>query len=92
MKSWKELAIGAMIIEPGNSVEYNVAQWRVFKPILDKNKCTKCGLCWIFCPEGAIIRNEDETYEINLSFCKGCGICQRSCNAKAITMVKEEGL
>lgn len=89
MKSWKELPIGAMIIEPGNSVEYNVTQWRVFRPQLDKNKCTKCGLCWIFCPEGAIFRNNDGSYEINLAFCKGCGICQRSCNVKAITMIKE---
>ncbi len=90
MKTWKEIPIGAMIIEPGSSIEFDVTTWRVFRPILDKNKCTKCGLCWIYCPEGAIMVNEDGSYEINLSYCKGCGICQKSCNVKAITMVRED--
>lgn len=34
----------------------------------------------------------DKTYEIDLDFCKGCGMCAEECpdKAKAITMHKEE--
>ncbi|MEM3433506.1 MAG: 4Fe-4S binding protein [Candidatus Methanomethylicaceae archaeon] len=88
-KGWKEIPIGGTIVEPGSSVEFDVTAWRTFRPVFDKSKCTKCGMCWIFCPEGAIKINDDGTYDVDLSFCKGCGICQRACAVKAITMVKE---
>ena len=89
LKGWKEIPIGGTIVEPGSSVEFDVSSWRTFRPVFDKKKCNKCGLCWIFCPEGAIKINDDGTYDVNLSYCKGCGICQRACAVKAITMVKE---
>ncbi|MCQ5363174.1 MAG: 4Fe-4S binding protein [Candidatus Methanomethylicia archaeon] len=89
LKGWKEIPIGGTIVEPGSSVEFDVSSWRTFRPVFDKKKCTKCGMCWIFCPEGAIKINDDGTYDVNLSYCKGCGICQKACAVKAITMVKE---
>ncbi|MCD6411838.1 MAG: 4Fe-4S binding protein [Thermoplasmata archaeon] len=64
--------------------------WRAFKPILDKEKCVRCLRCWIFCPEGAIIRKEDDSVEIDYDYCKGCGICANECRVKAISMVREE--
>ena len=63
--------------------------WRIFKPILDKNKCIKCLRCWVFCPETAIKR-VDNSVEIDYDYCKGCGVCANVCPVKAITMVKEE--
>jgi len=64
--------------------------WRIFRPILNKDKCVKCLRCWIFCPEGAIIRKEDDSVEIDYNYCKGCGICARECKVKVITMEREE--
>ncbi len=64
--------------------------WRIFRPILNEDKCVKCLRCWIFCPEGAIIRKEDDSVEIDYNYCKGCGICARECKVKAITMEREE--
>jgi len=64
--------------------------WRIFIPILDKQKCVKCLRCWVFCPEGAIIRKDDDSVEIDYDYCKGCGICARECKVKAITMKREE--
>ena len=63
--------------------------WRVFKPILDKTKCTKCLRCWIYCPEGSIKREKDGTVSIDYDYCKGCGICAIECKVKAINMERE---
>lgn len=90
LKGWKEIPEGGTIAEPGSSVGFDVQAWRTFHPVMDKSKCTKCGMCWVFCPEAAIKCNPDGTYEVDLTYCKGCGICNRACAVKAITMVKEE--
>ena len=63
--------------------------WRIHKPIIDYDKCVKCLLCWLYCPEGAIIREENDVPKINYDYCKGCGICANECPRKAIRMVKE---
>jgi len=47
-------------------------------------------MCWVYCPDGAIYLNENKAYEINLKYCKGCGICAEECARKAIKMVDEE--
>lgn len=92
LKGWKEIPVGGMVTEPGSSVQFDVRAWRTCKPVIDQSKCTKCWLCWIYCPEAAIIIKEDGRYEVDLTFCKGCGICERTCAPKAITMVKEEAV
>lgn len=63
--------------------------WRVFKPIIDKNRCKKCLLCWLYCPEAAITVDEKGYPTINYDYCKGCGICANECPVKAIRMVEE---
>jgi 2-oxoacid:acceptor oxidoreductase delta subunit (pyruvate/2-ketoisovalerate family) len=77
---------GAYILEPGNSVKNKTGGWRNMRPVKDPAKCTKCHICWQFCPENAI----SEEIETNYDYCKGCGICAQECPVKAITMVKEE--
>ena len=62
--------------------------WRVFRPVLHKEKCNNCLLCWIYCPEGVIVRQE-KCVEITYDFCKGCAICANECHLKAIEMVRE---
>lgn len=56
-------------------------------PDLNENECVHCGLCWIYCPEGAIIRGDPFT--IQYEFCRGCGICAVECKRNAIRMVEE---
>lgn len=62
--------------------------WRTFRPII-KEACNKCGICWIYCPEGVIKRKEDGSFEIDYQYCKGCGICAKECPTKNIEMVRE---
>jgi len=46
-----------------------------------------CFLCWLYCPEGVVRANIP--VEIDLDYCKGCGVCAEECPSKAITMVRE---
>jgi len=89
LKGWREVAIGGTILNVPTSLEYETGSWRALKPILNQEKCVKCLLCWVYCPEPAIHRHEDNSVEIDYKFCKGCGICENVCPTKAITMVRE---
>jgi len=87
--TWKDLNIGSIVTEPGNASQYQTGDWRSQRPILDNSKCIKCGICYIFCPEGCVEQNPDGYFEANLFYCKGCGICARECWTRAITMIEE---
>jgi len=83
--------IGAVITEPGSSKENRTDGWRSEKPVIDREKCIKCGRCWQFCPDTAIIMDKrDGKAKVDYDYCKGCGICARECPVKCIEMVKEE--
>jgi 2-oxoacid:acceptor oxidoreductase delta subunit (pyruvate/2-ketoisovalerate family) len=51
--------------------------------------CSKCDNCFVFCPEGVIRRKPGGGYEIDLTYCKGCGICAEECPRGAISIVRE---
>ena len=87
--SYKELPMAAMIIPSPTSPTYKTGIWRTTKPVIDRSKCTKCLLCWVYCPDMAIKRKEDDSVEIDYDYCKGCGICAETCPTKAISMVEE---
>ncbi len=88
--TWKDLEIGAIVTEPGSARQYQTGYWRSQRPIYDFKRCIKCGICQIFCPEGCIEQNAEGYFEADLFYCKGCGICDRECWTKVITMVEEE--
>jgi pyruvate ferredoxin oxidoreductase delta subunit len=85
---WKSLPVGGTILEAGSSLKYKTGDWRSFKPLVDKEKCVNCLLCWIYCPDGSIFRM-DKWVEVNYDYCKGCGICAHECPKQAIKMVEE---
>lgn len=68
--------------------------WREATPVIDHARCIpskrnkpSCFLCWLYCPEAAVKRTIP--VEIDLDYCKGCGVCAEECPAAAITMVRE---
>ncbi len=79
----------AMIISLGSQSQNLTGAWRNIKPVVDRAKCTRCGICWKFCPEPAI-DIVDEAPSVDYDYCKGCGICAVECPAKCIAMVEEE--
>jgi len=70
-------------------------EWRNAFPVIDGQKCLParqnkpaCFLCWLYCPEAVI--SKTIPVQINLKYCKGCGICAQVCPVQAINMVSEE--
>jgi NADPH-dependent glutamate synthase beta subunit-like oxidoreductase len=58
---------------------------------LSCGNCFACDNCYGVCPDNAVIKTGAGAYdyEIDLEFCKGCGICARECPAGAIQMIPE---
>jgi len=68
--------------------------WRTERPVLDPALCLavkqgqeSCQLCWVYCPDVSIARGIPPV--VDLSFCKGCGICVEVCPTSAFRMVPE---
>lgn len=68
--------------------------WRTSRPEIDLARCTpsksgrpSCFICWLYCPEATI--KKTIPVEIDLEYCKGCGICAEECPMGAISMVDE---
>ncbi len=49
--------------------------------------CNRCGTCFVFCPDGAIIWEDGP--RIDHEFCKGCGICVVECPGQVMVLVNE---
>lgn len=65
-------------------------EWRVFKPVYDREECNGCLACWMFCPENAISVDEEGYPVINYTYCKGCGVCASVCPKKNMHSVREK--
>ncbi len=58
---------------------------------LSCGSCFSCDNCYALCPDNAVLKiGAPGAYEIDLDYCKGCGICVEECPAGAIVMVPEE--
>jgi ferredoxin len=65
------------------------------EPLVDKEKCTGCGLCTIDCPTKALILNqssEKATYQLlfRQEACNACGVCEQSCPENCLQLVEKE--
>jgi len=90
-EGWRELPIG-LALEAGTCKNFETGDWRSEKPVWDAEKCTHCLICWVYCPDSAIIVKDGKVQGIDYRYCKGCGICAEECPPKiqAIKMVREE--
>lgn len=84
----------AMISSPaintvGSTPMRKTGNWRLFRPVWDYEKCTKCMTCVARCPDGCIAVNEDGFPYTDYENCKGCMICAEECPVKAIYAERE---
>lgn len=75
-----------------NSFTASVADWRIEKPLFNKDYCIDCQFCWIYCPDMSIIARDKKMVGIDFDHCKGCGICVEVCptNPKSLLMFAEQ--
>ena len=70
-----------------NSLALHTGSWSLDRPVLT-DACTACALCALFCPEGAIAR-DDGSVTIDYLYCKGCGICEVVCPVRDAIRMEE---
>ena len=54
--------------------------------------CSACGMCWFFCPDVAIMIEEDQDraeVSFSMEHCKGCGLCAAVCARGMIEMEED---
>ena len=75
-----------------NSYTASVADWRIIKPIYNKDYCIDCQFCWVYCPDVSIISRDKKMIGVDYDHCKGCGICVEVCptNPKSLLMYPEQ--
>ncbi len=86
---WEKLNLGTAITEAGSASKLKTGDWKTLRPETDREKCIKCGMCQVYCPEFCIHENEEGFFVADLFYCKGCGICANECPKKAIAMVMD---
>lgn len=63
--------------------------WRSLRPVIRLEDCTRCLLCWKFCPEACVDLSSGAP-AIGYEHCKGCGICVQECPPRCIDFPKEQ--
>lgn len=81
----------SVIVSPENTSQRRVGMWAQYKPKIDNDACTKCRICFVYCPDSAIHIGKDDFPVIDYDACKGCDICLTECPVKAISLVKRKG-
>ena len=77
------------IIAPGNSSIRRTGEWSIYKPVIDYDNCTKCMICYVYCPDSAITIDKSGYPIVNYDACKGCSICYTECPTRTITIARK---
>jgi len=86
---YNELPMGILIPEAGTAAEYDTGSWSAFYAKFWPERCIQCFICWIVCPDSAIIVKDGQVVGVDLKHCKGCGICPAECPPKANALTYE---
>jgi pyruvate ferredoxin oxidoreductase delta subunit len=76
--------------QPARNTVFKKWATRTMRPVIDFEKCIKCTLCWLQCPDSCFDVTPDGLYDANLEACCGCGVCEAVCPVPTcVTMVNE---
>jgi pyruvate ferredoxin oxidoreductase gamma subunit len=73
-----------------NSPQRKTGSWRQFRPVLRREQCSRCWLCFVWCPEAAITLDADNYPVVDYEVCKGCLLCAHECPTHAFEVEQEE--
>jgi 2-oxoacid:acceptor oxidoreductase delta subunit (pyruvate/2-ketoisovalerate family) len=86
---WQQLPAGGAV-RPESAPRLQTGGWRTGeRPQVDAARCVNCLLCWLYCPDSAVVVEGETFAAIDLDYCKGCAICAEVCPVGAIEMVAE---
>jgi pyruvate ferredoxin oxidoreductase gamma subunit len=72
-----------------NSPQRRTGSWRQFRPVLHREQCSRCWLCFVWCPEAAIALDPEDYPVLDYEVCKGCLLCAHECPTHAFSIEKE---
>src|SRR5262249_3553356 len=68
-----------------NSPARHTGSWRQFRPVLHPERCSRCWVCFVRCPEAAITLDRDNYPSVDYDVCKGCLLCVHECPTHAFS-------
>ena len=86
----KNVTIECSVVAGGGAEPFKLGDPVAGLPSWDKERCIRCGICYVYCPTGAVVKVEDGFFDVDKGSCNGCGICHRECLCGVIGMVGEE--
>ncbi|HET6643148.1 MAG TPA: 4Fe-4S binding protein [Gaiellaceae bacterium] len=90
LKPWQELGPGGVVL-PDDAPRRVTGGWRTgVKPHANRSACVNCLLCWLYCPDAAVLVDGEVFAGFDYELCKGCELCAEMCPTDAIEMVPED--
>jgi 2-oxoacid:acceptor oxidoreductase delta subunit (pyruvate/2-ketoisovalerate family) len=91
LSEWQQLPPGG-VVHPDEAPQPQTGGWRTgTRPAVALDRCVNCLLCWLYCPDSAVVLDGTVFTGFDLSYCKGCEVCAQVCPTGAIEMVAEDG-
>src|SRR4030095_10395093 len=66
---------GPTIRHRGSAALRQTGNWRTERPVIELEKCKRCFLCYLYCPEAAMRLETDNFPHVDYEHCTGCMIC-----------------
>jgi 2-oxoacid:acceptor oxidoreductase delta subunit (pyruvate/2-ketoisovalerate family) len=89
LKQWKELP-PAGALTPVEARQPVTGDWRTEgRPVPRFATCVNCLLCWLYCPDSAVVLDGTTFAGIDYDYCKGCALCVEVCPTEALLMEPE---
>lgn len=89
LKQWRELPL-AGVLAPDEASQPVTGDWRTDgRPVPRFATCVNCLLCWLYCPDSAVVLDGATFAGIDYDYCKGCALCVEVCPVDALAMEPE---